>query len=337
MNRQHLVSVVIPTYRRRDSVERCLRALARQTLPADQYEVIVSIDGSEDGTREMVEALLAPYALQALWQPNRVRAAACNAGIAAASGRILVLLDDDMEPDHECLEMHARRHAEDSQLGVVGAAPIVPDQTAPKAASYVTRKFNHHLESLAEEGYQFKLRDFYSGNFSIQRALMNYVGGFDDAFKVYGNEDVELSLRLRAAGVRLVFEPTALAWQHNTKDFASLAQDNVAKGQTAVLLAMKHPETYADLKLSDYERGSRKWRAVRAVLLRADKPWPISATVVKRIVPQFDRFLPRRQDLYYSLALDFFFWLGVRSALQQQDSKHGWLASLQRLSTEAKP
>ena len=153
-------------------MERCLRALARQTLPADQYEVIVSIDGSEDGTREMVEALLVPYALQALWQPNRGRAAACNAGIAAASGRILVLLDDDMEPDHECLEMHARRHAEDSQLGVVGAAPIVPDQTAPKAASYVTRKFNHHLESLAEEGHQFKLRDFYSGNFSIQRALM---------------------------------------------------------------------------------------------------------------------------------------------------------------------
>ena len=92
------MSVVIPTYQRRASVERALRALARQTLPVDEYEVILSIDGSDDGTREMATQLAAPYRLHVLWQPNRGRSAACNAGIGAASGWLLVLIDDDMEP-----------------------------------------------------------------------------------------------------------------------------------------------------------------------------------------------------------------------------------------------
>src|SRR5438309_8094482 len=92
------VSVIIPTYRRRESVARTLRALAQQNVPAEQYEVIVVIDGSEDGTREMLAEFHAPYPLQALWQTNRGRAAAINTGIRSAGGKVLVLLDDDMEP-----------------------------------------------------------------------------------------------------------------------------------------------------------------------------------------------------------------------------------------------
>src|SRR5512147_2694955 len=80
------LSVVIPTYQRCATLERALRALAQQTLPVDAYEVIVSIDGSGDGTREMVAQLVTPYRLHALWQPNHGRATACNAGIAAARG-----------------------------------------------------------------------------------------------------------------------------------------------------------------------------------------------------------------------------------------------------------
>src|SRR5512135_2587732 len=91
------VSVIIPTYNRRDSVERALRALAHQTLAPETYEVIVSIDGSQDGTREMVATFVAPYQLSGIWQPNQGRAAACNAGIRAAQGDVLVILDDDME------------------------------------------------------------------------------------------------------------------------------------------------------------------------------------------------------------------------------------------------
>ncbi len=70
------INAVIPTYQRCESVRRLLKTLADQTMPAGDYEVIVSIGGSKDATREMVAAFDASYLLQGLWQPNRGRAAA---------------------------------------------------------------------------------------------------------------------------------------------------------------------------------------------------------------------------------------------------------------------
>jgi glycosyltransferase involved in cell wall biosynthesis len=118
------LSVVIPTYRRRDSVERALIALARQSISPADFEVLVSVDGSEDGTRELLERYQAPYALRSLWRPNRGRAAALNAGISQAAGDVLVLLDDYMEPAPVFLAGHCRAHAVDSRRGVMGAEPI---------------------------------------------------------------------------------------------------------------------------------------------------------------------------------------------------------------------
>ena len=68
-----LVSVVIPTHQRRELLRRALAALGRQDLPADSFEVIVSIDGSTDGTSEMIETYTAPYTLRSVQGPRRGR------------------------------------------------------------------------------------------------------------------------------------------------------------------------------------------------------------------------------------------------------------------------
>ena len=75
MTTQSRVSLIIPTHRRRAAVQMLLQGLARQTLAPDEYEVIVSIDGSQDGTREMVSQFPAPYNLRYTWQPNMAMAA----------------------------------------------------------------------------------------------------------------------------------------------------------------------------------------------------------------------------------------------------------------------
>ena len=82
MGSSPLVSVVIPTYQRRALLERALHALARQDMSFGQYEVVVSVDGSDDGTREMLAAFEAPYSLVWCWHPNVGRAIARNLGIA---------------------------------------------------------------------------------------------------------------------------------------------------------------------------------------------------------------------------------------------------------------
>jgi len=326
------ISIIIPTYRRRDSIARCLRALQQQTLPAERYEVIVVVDGAEDGTRELVAEFRAPYQLQGIWQPNGGRAAAINQGLRAASGMLLILLDDDMEPAEGFVAAHWQAHRAAGRLGVMGAAPIILTKAAPPLVThYIGPKFNQHLERLARPDHSLVLRDFYSGNFSVQRAVLLEVGGFDEAFKVYGNEDLELSYRLTRAGVRLAYCAEALAFQHYTKDFCALARDTIAKGQTAVLLASKHPETLPELQLSQYKGASFPWRLLRGAMLRLARHWPRVPLLVVATARALEPLAPGRW-LRYRLTLDYCYWVGAEAALCENRRAGQGLRSLAGLS-----
>src|SRR4029453_2390525 len=148
------VSVVIPSYGRKASVERALRALGRQTFPADLFEAVVSIDGSDDGTRESVAAFRAPYFIRGIWNPNRGRAAACNAGIRQARGSLVILLDDDMEPAPDFVESHARAHESDVVRGVLGAVPVAVERDSPPVVQFIATGFALHLEKLGRPGHR---------------------------------------------------------------------------------------------------------------------------------------------------------------------------------------
>jgi len=317
MTAKPYVSVIIPTYNRRDSVERALRALMHQTLASDAYEVIVAIDGSQDGTREMVDAFAAPYRLSCIWQSNQGRAAACNAGIRIARGDVLVILDDDMEPAPNCLEHHWHAHPIGTRLGVMGAVPMYCDDSDSPVAAYVAAKFNRHLDNLARSDHQLTLRDFYSGHFSIRRDVLMEVGLFDESFRIYGNEDLEMSLRLMKSGVKLMYSAETVAHQHYSKDFAGLARDTIAKGRTAVLLASKHPEALPVLQLSEYEQGSWQWRLARAGLLVASSWWSSTPDKVIALIQWFERRQVKSLHLYSRFVLDYVYWLGAQTALRE--------------------
>jgi GT2 family glycosyltransferase len=320
------VSVVIPTYNRRDLVERALRALARQDYPQADFEVVVSVDGSEDGTRERVERFAAPFEVRAAWQPKKGRASACNAGIRAARGELVVLLDDDMEPVPGFLTAHVLAHADGSRRGVVGAVPVVIDRESSPVTEYIGLRFHRHLEKLARPDHRIGARDFYSGNFSISREILQEVGSFDEDFQDYGNEDGELALRLITAGVKLTFSPEALAWQHYEKDFTALAHDKLAQGQTSVKCALRHPESVPSLRIGTYRRGGLKWRLLRNSLIAASRLLRFLPNMVLGYVKWLERHRSPKLLHRYDMALDYFYWLGVRSALRENPGAAARLA-----------
>jgi GT2 family glycosyltransferase len=311
------VSVVVPTYRRRASVVRALTALAHQDIPAGEFEVIVSVDGSGDGTKQAIEAFPTPYALRVVDGPHRGRAAACNAALALAAGEVIIILDDDMEPAPECLSRHRRHHAQGTALCVMGGVPVRIDHDTSPAARFMAWKFDTHLEKLAQPQHVFGLRDFYSGNTSIRRDVLLNVGLFDEAFTRYGNEDLELSLRLRAANVRLLYDPDALAHQHYEKSLAALTRDTFEKGTTAVLLTRSHPSAFDELQLANYDAHSRGWRALRAALIRATRAYGAVAGAVLAVARALERAPIAQRPMFYILLLDYFYWLGVQSALTE--------------------
>ena len=322
------VSVIIPTFQRRESVVASLRALTAQILPAVEFEVIVSIDGSSDGTQEALDSLSTPFNLRVIWHPNRGRAYACNVGIRLARCEILVILDDDMEPSPGLLAAHLSAHVNATRLGVVGAVPIRLNSTSAPVTRYIGEKFNRHLANLARQGDIVELREFYSGNFSIRREVLLEIGMFDEAFRVYGNEDLELSLRLRRAGVRLIYDAEAVAQQHYDKDFEALARDNIEKGRTAVMLVTKHPEALRELRLNAFDQDSVRWRILRRALLSASTIVPWTPDMVSLAIRVLEKGSLDRMDLYYRFAIDYYYWLGAEAALRENRRSGKGLSSL---------
>lgn len=104
------LSVIIPTYNRKDSLIRLLLSLAEQSCPYELYEVVIADDGSTDGTEEAVADFVAPYKLWYSWQENAGVNAARNRGLHQAYGDIVLFLDDDMVADPRLLEEHLKAH-----------------------------------------------------------------------------------------------------------------------------------------------------------------------------------------------------------------------------------
>jgi glycosyltransferase involved in cell wall biosynthesis len=309
-----LVSIVVPTHDRRESLGRLLAALARQTAWAVPFEVVVVVDGSTDGTCELLAHYQPPYALIWHHQEQRGRAAACNAGLARARGSLVIYLDDDMTPSEGFVTAHAKSHPAGSRNAVMGAAPIVLGPADTSVARYVAQKFNRHLERLAAPNHRFVLRDFYSGNLSVRRDVLLEVGGFDEDFRAYGHEDLELAWRLRSVGAEFTFNADALAHQHYDKDLYALAHDNVAKGRTAVLLAGKHPSAAPELRLADVGAGSALRRFVIRALVAATDIAPVTLPAIAHAATLFGRMRSGVDERVYALVLDYCFLLGVRAA-----------------------
>jgi GT2 family glycosyltransferase len=321
------VSVIVPTRQRRDPLRRALSSLAAQRNdPA--FETVVSIDGSNDGTLEMLEAFDAPFDLRWVTSPKRGRAAACNTAIAAARGEVVIVLDDDMQVVDDFVERHRRHHPPGSRVCVLGAVPVQLDAASTRAAAYVKRKFDLHLSRLGDPDHLKLPRSFYTGNASLRAEVLREVGGFDESFGVYGNEDVELALRLRAAGVNLAYDPEAVARQEYGKDLGGLQRDTFEKGRTTVMVARTHPEVFPDLRLASPRENSRLWLALRSVLLWAARSLPATIAGVFGVAAALERLGFWRRPLFYRAVLDYAFWAGVEGELGEtnDDGELAWLA-----------
>jgi hypothetical protein len=183
------------------------------------------------------------------------------------------------------------------------------------------------MARLGEPGHVFAPRDVYTGNASLRAEVLREVGGFDESFTIYGNEDVELSVRLHRAGVTFSFDPEALARQEYSKDLRALARDNLAKGATAVMLARSHPDVFGRLRLAAPGDSSRPWLAARALLLAVTRRWSGTSRVVFGAAAALERLGFWRRPLFYRALLDYAFWAGVDATIDP-DSDHGPLVAL---------
>jgi len=310
------LSVVIPTYNRAESLRRCLMALGQQTQSAADFEVIVVVDGSSDGTCAMLERLSTPYQLVIEQQPNQGAAVARNRGAERASGKYCLFLDDDIVAGPALIAEHlAGQRGSTTGGGVVALGHL--DCRVPRGADGLARQFavwwSDHYAGLANGRLPTDV-DCWSGNMSAPLDAFRAVGGFDPS--TGRSHDIELGYRLERHGLRFVY----LANAHGTHDFAKtfrdILEDAFHAGYTNFQFFQRHRAVLPRLPLAHFADARIRFRIARRVLLGLKPPiglLGLCSTVLGR---------GRRANAWYGLLFDYFYWRGVACAVPDSDT---WL------------
>jgi len=313
------LSVIVATYNRAALLRDCLESLARQTLPSDEFEVVVVVDGSTDATRQMLRGLTVPYRLVVVSQSNRGQPAAANTGIGVATGSYCLFVDDDIQATPELLRAHLVAQRERPGLVGIGAMPIVVAVESDWFARRYADNWNAHYARL-DHDRRPAWNDAYGGNLSVPRADLIELNGF--ATDLSAAYDIELAYRLVLKGLALTYVPGAVAHQRETKNGAGLAAALEREGAAAVQLCRRHPAAAAQL-LSGLEHPSARAGRLRRLLLNLDVPARVVAAMGP-LLPGIDR-----QRRWGRFVASYCYWRGVRQAA----GRDGWslLARRQRM------
>jgi len=242
------VSVIVPTHNRKDKLLACLRALERQSVLPQEFEVLVIDDGSTDGTQEAVQAAAFPFTVRYFHQEPSGPGAARNFAIGKAVGELVLFIGDDIYADEHLLEAHLMAHAADSDPGLAVLGHIRwPDTISPNAVmDYVCG------DAMLQFAYSYiphapvlDHRFFYTSNISLKRpflagALADGIG-FDPCFRRAAFEDSELAFRLIPRGLRIVYSERARVVHDHWMDLESFARREYGAGEMAVIFYRKHP------------------------------------------------------------------------------------------------
>jgi GT2 family glycosyltransferase len=254
---QYDITVVIASLNGEARIERCLRALDKQTVEPFIEKIVVD-DGSVDATSKIARE----NGARVLRHPsNRGVAAARNTGAEAASAPIVAFLDDDCEPDQEWAERLLLEYT-DSVAGVGGA--IHASSGGGIISSYLKRRNRHEpleldLAKSEKIPYRFYLylrkqwafappssrRNVYAfagANMSFARDAFVTVGGFDERFRD-GAEEQDFCRRLLSAlpGSRLAFVPEASVVHYFDAKLNKTLKRNYAYGRGAAQFYRKWP------------------------------------------------------------------------------------------------
>jgi GT2 family glycosyltransferase len=211
------LSVVIPSYRRADLLELCLRSVVRYAPP--EAEILVVDDGSEG---EVVSRKASEFPrVRCLRLARRSNfCVAANRGIEATTGEIVELLNDDTQVQENWFNAPLRAF-ENPLVGAV--APLVLQGPVTEAVPRIDSAGDEYDRGgfAWKRGHGRRLCDAFqrrrfvfgasASSAFYRRSALNRVGHFPEEFGAYF-EDVDLSFRLRQAGYSILFEPESRVW-----------------------------------------------------------------------------------------------------------------------------
>jgi glycosyltransferase involved in cell wall biosynthesis len=215
------IAAVVCTYRRAELLERALASLAAQSLPSEDYEVVMVDNGADAATAAVLARFASRPPFRLVRQPVPGLSSARNAGVAATAAPLVAFLDDDAEAAPTWLACIARAFAEvRPRPGCVGGK-IEPLFAVPRPAWFPDElmgflsvvDWSPHARAL--EGGQWLA----GTNIAFERALLLELGGFSPRLgrapgDLLGMEEVVLQRRLRRRGLAIHYDPAIVVRHH---------------------------------------------------------------------------------------------------------------------------
>jgi GT2 family glycosyltransferase len=209
------VSIVIPTFNNLGLTRQCLNSILGNT-PQGLYEVIVVDNGSTDGTPAFLKQEEAEGRIRAVFMSqNHGFAYGCNQGALAAKCSELLFLNNDTVATSGWLTAMLAA-AREPEVGIIGAKLLYANNTIQHAGiGWINGVPDHphrHADPLAPEVNTPRELDMVTGAcLMIRRDLFLQLAGFDESYR-NGVEDIDLCLRVRASGRKVVYEPKAVVY-----------------------------------------------------------------------------------------------------------------------------
>ncbi|MEQ8224899.1 MAG: glycosyltransferase [Candidatus Eremiobacterota bacterium] len=224
------LSIIIPTFNRRDVLFYCLKSLSNQSFPVDNFEVLVIDDGSTEDIPSLIKEFNQSLFIRYFRQDKKGQASAENLGIKHAAGEILLFLDNDMISTPGLVEEHFNFHQKYKNYIIRGSYANTSDYINPESAS---------------EGRFYSSAFFINGNVSMTKEILFKAGMFDEQFSSYGWLDLELGVRLKKIGAKAITNEKAFTYHYQKnfviEDLAAIYKKEVERGHMGVLFYLKHP------------------------------------------------------------------------------------------------
>ena len=237
------VSILLILYNQASFTLRCLQSIA-STVPGDA-EVIILDNGSTDETGQLLARVSGARVIRS--EDNLYYLRGVNLGAGFASGRCLLLLNNDTELGHDSVARALDLLDSDSGIGALGGRLIRPNGRLQEAGNIVWQDggcFSYGADQPPEIGSCMFQRDvdYVSGAFLMtRRELFERLGRFDEALAPAYYEETDYCLRLWQAGYRVVFDPRILVHHYEFASGSKEAATALMRRNQAILVDRHRP------------------------------------------------------------------------------------------------
>jgi glycosyltransferase involved in cell wall biosynthesis len=253
------------------------------------FELIVSVDGSTDDTKAVLDTWLSKFpTAKAIYSENGGRSVARNRGASAASGELLIFIDDDMRLDRECLLAHVRHH-ERFPGSLVSGAQLYDPKTArtdfEKYKAMISENWVSGIGTIYPDPLPAAKLHLTAANFSVSKERFDQLGGFDE--RVPDMEDFLLAYTAMQQRIPVYYLHQALGWHEDGADLRQMQRRYVQYADAARQVSGIYPRLAQDYPRYRVNAGSTLKRLLYCLL---SQPGWIPWIENNRRIPQGWRF-----------------------------------------------